>query len=80
MEGFAGLGQGHPISVPVEQSQPEVAFQVLDRGEDRRMASSQFERACLEAAFGHHGVEAKQLVKRQTVHFSASSTKFPGIL
>jgi hypothetical protein len=69
MEGPAGVGQGHPISVAVEQAQPELALQIFDRGKDRRMASPQPQRPRLEASLGHHGVETKQLMNCQTVHY-----------
>src|ERR1700730_4338530 len=69
MEGLAGVGQGHPISVAVEQAKPELAFQIFDRGKNRRMTSPQPQGPRLEAALAHHGVEAKQLMNCQTVHY-----------
>src|SRR6266576_3057355 len=69
MERPAGVGQGYPISVPVEQAKPELVFQIFDRGEDRRMASPQPCGPSLEAALGHYRVEAKQLLNCQTNHF-----------
>src|ERR1700681_1154156 len=69
MEGLAGVGQGHPISVAVEQAKPELTFQIFDRGKDRRMAPPQPQGPRLEAALTHHGIETKQLMNCQTAHY-----------
>jgi hypothetical protein len=63
MEGAAGLGQRHAIAAAIEQGQAELCFEVLHRGENRRLRAPQLGGRGLEPAFRHDGVETLQLVK-----------------
>src|SRR5579864_2981144 len=73
MERSAGLGEGDPIAAAVEQRQPHLRLEVLDRGGNRWLRPPELLRGWLEAAFAYDRVEAFQLMDRRVHRLSLSS-------
>jgi hypothetical protein len=64
VKGLPGFGQRNAIAAAVQETEPQLGLEILDRRRDRRLRAQQLVGGGLEAAFADDRVEAEQLLDR----------------
>ena len=78
-QGLAGVGQRHPVPVPVEQHRAELAFQALDGAGHAGLHHMQPARGPGEGQFLGHHHEFPQALQRRQLTCVDLGTGFPAV-